>query len=273
MLDPAGLEAGHRVKGDGMDAAEDALFDIRVILAQAAQQKLDLLPLRDADVPGVRSTSFRKAAGALDELKVVVARPGDDVALVYTVERADQGHALEVRAVQLRQHGLKLGAVEHTDERRLDHVVEMVPQSDLVAAELLRAAIQIAPAHTGAEIAGGLAGAVRNFKYVALEDRDGDVQKRRVAFDFPAVELIVAGVHHEKHELKGKVAVLLQLLHELCQQHGVLAAGDAHGNPVTGLDHFVSLHRLDKRIPQHLAVFCYNAALNKLIWLKGSCHG
>ena len=79
MLNPAGLEAGHRVKGDGMDAVEDALFDIRVILTQAAQKKLDLLPLRDVDVPGVRSAPFRKAAGALDELKGIIVRPGNDV--------------------------------------------------------------------------------------------------------------------------------------------------------------------------------------------------
>ena len=273
MLDSAGLEAGHRVKGDGVDAVEDALFNVRVALTQTAQQKLDLFPLRDVDVPCVRGTPFRKAAGALDKLKAVVARPGDDVVFVYAVERADQRHALEVCAVQLRQHGLKLGAVEHADERRLDHIVEMVPKSDLVAAELLRAAVQVAPAHAGAEITGGLAGAVRNFKYIALEDRDGNVQKRRIALDFPAVELVVARVHHEKDKLKGKVAVLLQLLHELCQQHGVLAAGDAHGDPVAGLDHLVPLHRFDERIPQHLAVFCYIAALNKLIWFKGSCHG
>ena len=177
MLDPAGLEAGHRVEGDGVDAVEDALFNVRVALTQTAQQKLDLLPLRDIDVSGIRGTPFRKAAGALDKLKAVVARPGDDVVLMHAVERADQRHALEVCAVQLRQHGLKLRAVEHADERRLDHIVEMVPQSDLAAAELLRAAVQVAPAHAGAEITGGLAGAVRNFKNVALEDRDGTIQK------------------------------------------------------------------------------------------------
>ena len=37
-------------------------------------------------------------------------------------------------------------------------------------------------------------------------------------------ELIKAGVHHEEDQLEGHIAVALQLLHELCHQHRVLAA-------------------------------------------------
>ena len=56
----------------------------------------------------------------------------------------------------------------------------------------------------------------------------------------------------------------LKLLHELCHQHGVLAAGDADGDPVPGADQLVSFYGVDKGSPQGLAEFCDNAALNEL---------
>ena len=42
------------------------------------------------------------------------------------------------------------------------------------------------------------------------------------------------------------LAVALQFLHELGQQHGILAAGDAHGDPVALLNQLMALHSQNK---------------------------
>ena len=67
-----------------------------------------------------------------------------------TIQRTDQFHAWEISAAELGGHGLELGTVKQAQQRGLQHVGEMVPQSDLVAAQLLSLAVQKAPAHPGA---------------------------------------------------------------------------------------------------------------------------
>ncbi len=108
----------------------------------------------------------------------------------------------------LGRHGLHLGAVEHTHNRGLDDIVEVVPQCDLVAAQLLGLAVEVAAPHPGAEIAGVLVGVVGHREDVALEDGHRDVEQLGVGLDLLAVYLIVAGVHHQKDQLKGGIAVL-----------------------------------------------------------------
>ena len=46
----------------------------------------------------------------------------------------------------------------------------------------------------------------------------------------------------------------LQFLHQLGQDHGVLAAGDAHGDSVPRLDQLVPLHSGDKGVPDGFAI-------------------
>ena len=41
MFLPLGLVAGHRVQRNSVDAAEDAVFNIRIVAHQAAQQQAD----------------------------------------------------------------------------------------------------------------------------------------------------------------------------------------------------------------------------------------
>ena len=60
-------------------------------------------------------------------------------------------------------------------------------------------------------------------EHIRLKNCDGDIQQCGVAFDLLAVDLIIAGVHHQKHQLKGHIAVALQLLHQFSHQHAVLA--------------------------------------------------
>ena len=193
----AGLVAGHHIQIDRVNAVENAALDIGIVAAQTAQQDLDLLTLGAAAAIVAHGAVFGKAAGALDKFEVIILLPCENVLLVDAVERRNLIHACKVGAVQLGQHGLHLRAVEHAHDRRLDDVVEVVAECDLVAAERLRLAVKIAAAHAGAQVAWVLFAVVGDLEYVSLENGDRDVQQRGVALDFTAVDLIIAGVHYE----------------------------------------------------------------------------
>ena len=127
-------------------------------------------------------------------------------------------------------------------------------------------------AHFCTQIARVLFGVVCHGKNIGLKNRDRNVQQCRIAFDFLAVQLIVARVHHKVHKLKRHFAVFLQLLQKLCHQHGILAAGDAHRNLVVFLNELVTLYRSDERHPDRLAEFLLYTALNALVGFKFSFH-
>ena len=273
VLHTLGFIAGHGVQCYRMDAAEDAVLDVGVVALEAAQQGLDLLPLGTTAAVVAHGAVLGKAAGALDELQLIVALPGQNILFMDAVHGPDEGHAGEAGAVQLGRHSLQLRTVEHAHDGGLDHIVEVMPQRDLVAAQLLGLAVQVAAAHPGAEVAGVLVSVVGHGKDVALENGHRDVQQLGVGLDLLAIDLVVAGVHDQKHQLKGHVAVALQLLHELGHQHGVLAAGNAHGNAVTGLHQLVALDRHDEGGPQFFAIFFDDAAFDQLIGFQSLFHG
>ena len=130
-----------------MDAAENAVLDVRIVAHQTAQQDLDLLPLGSAAAIVTNGAGLGKAAGALDKFQLVIPPPGNDILLADAVHRADEGHVRKVCAVQLRRHSLQLGAVEHTHDRRLDDVIEVMPQRDFIAAKFLRLLVSVSYTH------------------------------------------------------------------------------------------------------------------------------
>ena len=205
---------------------------IRIALLQRADQILDLLPLRARLLIGAGRAGVGKVAGALDEVQLVCVPPGLDIVLADQIQRPDQLHAGEIRAVELRHHGLDLRAVEHAHEDRLNDVVIVVPKRDLVAAEPAGIVIQVPAAHARAEVAGRFVHIVDIVKDVRLENVDGNIQLSCIFFNNAAVLRAVAGVHNEVFHREGKLRITLQLLKKLCHEHGVLAAGDAHGDPV-----------------------------------------
>ena len=150
---------------------------------------------------------------------------------------------------------------------REDDIIKMMSQRDFVAAKFLRFLVQVAAAHAGAEVAGRLITVVGNIKDVRLKYCDGNVQQRGVALDLLAVDFIIAGVHDEVDELKRNLAVALQFLQELGHKHRILAAGDADGDLVPGLDQLVPLDGHNEGRPKLLAEFFDNAALDFLIGL------
>ena len=174
-------------------------------------------------------------AGALDKVQPVIVPPGLDILLPDQGHGPDQLHALKVLAVHPGHHGLKLPAPEHSHQNGFDHVVVMVPQGNLVAAQIPGLLVQVSPAHAGAEIAGGFGHLVHNVEDIRMKNRDRDAQGLRVGFDKQPVQLIVSRIHDQENQLEGEFPVPLQLLKELRHQHGVLAPGNADGDPVPGL--------------------------------------
>ncbi len=130
----AGLVAGERLYADGVQAVEDALFDVRVFALEAFDERLDFLALAAATAVVADGAAFGKAAGTLDKLQPVVVFPVDDVLLVDAVHGADEFHAAEIEAVELGHHALQLRAIEHGHDGGLDDVGEVVPKRNLVAA-------------------------------------------------------------------------------------------------------------------------------------------
>ena len=150
-----------------------------------------------------------KAAGALDEVQSVVIAPRLDVVLPDEVQRTDQLHARKIPAVQLWHHGLELSAVQHPHEIGFNYIVKVMPQSNLVASQLLRVAIEVSPAHPGAQVAGGFLHIVNRLENVGFKDSDRNSQKARIVLNDAAVFRVVAGIHDHIPHIKRNRAVTL----------------------------------------------------------------
>lgn len=131
----AGFVTGKSIETYCMEAVINIALNVGIILLQAPDQDLHLLTLGTAAPVIADGAAFGKTAGALDELQFIVLTPGDDILLSNAVHGTDQGNSLKIFAVQLRQHGLKLGTVEHAHQGGLHHVIQMMSQGNFVAAQ------------------------------------------------------------------------------------------------------------------------------------------
>ena len=98
--------------------------------------------------------------------------------------------------MKLRHHGLYLSTVQHSHQDRLDDVIVMMSQSDLVAAQLFRMTVQIASAHSRTQIAGGILDIIHCVKYLGFKNGDGNIHQLRIVLNDLTVCLTVAGIHH-----------------------------------------------------------------------------
>ena len=138
-------------------------------------------------------------------------------------------------------------------------------QGDLIAAQLPRLGVEPAPAHPGAEVAGVFVHLHRHVEDVALENSEGDAQPPGVLLQQRPVGRVIAGVHGQEGQPKGPVRVLLELLHQLGQDEGVLPAGDADGDLVPRGNQLIPLDRGDEGIPQGFPVSLDETALGGLL--------
>lgn len=153
MADTIFFITDHSVQVDVLHTAEDILLNVRILLAKLPDQILDLRALGALLCTAAGSTAFRETAGTLDKVQVIVIHPVDDVFLAHQIQRTNQLHPREIRAVQLRHHRLYLRPVKHSHKDGLDHIVKMMSQRNLVAAELLCLAVEMPSAHARAQIA------------------------------------------------------------------------------------------------------------------------
>ena len=110
---------------------------------------------------------------------------------------------------------------------------------------------------------------IHRIEDVRFEYADGDIQLFGVFLDHLPVGGAVAGIHHEKLKLEGHPAVAVQLLKELGHQHGILAAGNAHGDAVAALHQLVIAHGLREIAPQLFAELFAQAVFHALTQLVG----
>ena len=183
MLFPALLIGDHRIQVYIFHTAENMGLHIGIFLLHGADELLDLYPFGTIFLVVAGGTRVRELAGALDEMQVVVIPPRLDVILPDEVQRADQLHALKVGTVQLGHHRLDLGAVEHAHENRLDDIIVVMAQGDLIAAQLFCKIVQVAAAHSGAQITGGFLHMVHRIKNIGFENLHRNVQLLGVILD------------------------------------------------------------------------------------------
>ena len=169
--------------------------------------------------------------------------PGElgDVRLAAVGERPDH-HVAAVVGEQLGRHRLEAAGEEEVEEQRLEDVLAMVPQGDLVGADLLGEAVEGAAPQPRAERAGGLAlgGLLLDHRVgVALEDMVLDADTVQVLGQYVLGEARLLLVKVDRHQREVHRGVALQAAQDLQQGVAVLAAGEAHHHPVAIVDHAV----------------------------------
>ena len=187
------------VEDNVLCAPEKVLFHLGIGLFEFGDQSFGLEPLgTDAAVLCSDSIFFRKTAGALKESQMIKVSPGFDVLLTDQVHRPDQLHSLEICAPEFGHHRLVLSGVQHSHEDRLDDVIIMMAERDLVAAQFFGLSLQISPSHSRTEIAGGFFYIVDRPEDGGVEDRDRNPKDPAVFFDELPVRGKITGIHADE---------------------------------------------------------------------------
>ena len=142
----------------------------------------------------------------------------------------------------------------------------MVAKGDFVAAALFCLGIEIAAAHFRAEEARMLRRmAACDAQHICIEDLERNVQFPRILLQMSAAFGRISGIHRQKFQLE--IHRVLQIPQQQAEQHGVLAARNAHRNAVARAHHVIFLYRIHKR----LAYRAHKLALQRLSDLS-CCH-
>ena len=79
-------------------------------------------------------------------------------------------------------------------------------------------------------------------QHICVEDLERNVQFPRILLQMPAAFGRISGVHRQKFQLE--IHCVLQIPQQQAEQHGVLAARDAHCDAVARTHHVIFLYRI-----------------------------
>ena len=142
-------------------------------------------------------------------MQVVIISPRLDAVLADQIHRTDQFHPAEIGAVQLWHHGLYLCPVQHTHQDRLDDIVIMMTESNLVTAKFLCVMIEMPSSHSRAQIARGLIHMENCLENIGFVNRDRHIQFSCIFLNDFAVFRAVSRIHHQKFHIKRKFIMQL----------------------------------------------------------------
>jgi hypothetical protein len=220
-----------QVRGrDVRERAENGFEPSGMVPFPFAQQRLHLLSLqlvlRAAQVAG----NDREGAQLCIRL---------EVALLHIRERADHD-VPSVVGEQLGRHGLQRAAVEEVEEERLEDVAAMVAEGDLRRAELVRHAVEHAPAQPRAQAAHRLSlgdHALHDAVGVLHLDVERHAQRVQVVGQHVLRKSRMPLVEVHRDDLERDRRLGAQPQQDVEQRVAVLAAREAHHHLVARLDH------------------------------------
>ena len=142
----------------------------------------------------------------------------------------------------------------------------------LIAAQLPRLVVQMTAAHPRAQITRIFLRLIGNRKNIGLKNGNRNVQQFGIALNLLPIDFVVSRIHDKIYHIKRYFAVAVQLLNQLCHQHGILSTGDTDGNFIARLNQVIISNGVGEWIPDFFFIFGDDTALNALIWLKFSAH-
>ena len=105
---------------------------------------------------------------------------------------------------------------------RLDHIIKMMSQRNLITSQLLGMRIQITTSHSRTQVTWIILNFCHCIKNITFKNRKRNSQKLCIILNNLPVIRIIARIHYQKHQFKMNLPMTLQLLKQLRHQHRVL---------------------------------------------------
>lgn len=209
---------------------DHAFFKMTVFLRKIPDERLHPLPFLIADAAD--------RAGAADDREILFAAEADDIPLFDENEGTDHGMP-SIVGLQFRTHRLEASNVKLIEQKGLDKIVEMMPEGDLVATELVGQGVKDATAQAGAERTVGCSGPAFFLDDLVTVGRLHAMLEAmfvQMPFNHLLAKAGEARIDIHRHQLVADGSPAAQRIENMQQGVGVLAAGDADGDPVAVLD-------------------------------------
>ena len=117
-----------------MNTSENVLFYGISLFSEFLDQLLHLVTFGTSSA-ATGYTVLCESACALNEVELILIPPCYNVIFLDQIHWSDQLHTLEILAMELRHHRLHLSAVEHPHKDRLNHIVEMMSERNLITSQ------------------------------------------------------------------------------------------------------------------------------------------